>query len=114
MTAAAAAVGATFLDPEPNFKGKAICGDRKSVHAVTTEGKSEADNPGIPPSMEPFHPKISGATLYTDALERASSLRAPGAGRSLVQGRERCHGNRRRWVRATAAPSWSATRWWRP
>ncbi|MGW8886437.1 SGNH/GDSL hydrolase family protein [Streptomyces sp. NPDC055749] len=71
MGAAAAAAGATFVDPEPDFKGKAICGDPESINGIVLSGYSEADNDSPQPSMKSFHPKISGARLYANALERA-------------------------------------------
>ncbi|MEU8653658.1 SGNH/GDSL hydrolase family protein [Streptomyces sp. NPDC048737] len=71
MKAAATSVGATFVDPAPDFQSKAICGDPESIHGIVTDGRSEADNDAPNPSMKPFHPKISGARLYANALERA-------------------------------------------
>ncbi|MFE2974176.1 GDSL-type esterase/lipase family protein [Streptomyces sp. NPDC059258] len=71
MKAAATSVGATFVDPTPDFQGKAICGDPESIHGIVTDGRSEADNDAPSPSMKSFHPKISGARLYANALERA-------------------------------------------
>ncbi|MEU6184262.1 SGNH/GDSL hydrolase family protein, partial [Streptomyces coeruleorubidus] len=70
MKKAADANGATFVDPAPEFQGKAICGDPESIHGVVESGRSEADNDAPQPSMKSFHPKISGARLYADALER--------------------------------------------
>ncbi|QXE35932.1 NocE [Streptomyces sp. GMY02] len=70
MAAAAAAAGAEFVDPGPDFMGKAICGDPESIHGIVSTGRSEADNSPPQPSMKSFHPKISGARLYANALER--------------------------------------------
>ncbi|MEG3631024.1 GDSL-type esterase/lipase family protein [Streptomyces poriticola] len=71
MKAAATSVGATFVDPAPDFQGKAICGDPESIHGIVATGRSKADNDAPNPSMKSFHPKISGARLYANALERA-------------------------------------------
>ncbi|MDC0770301.1 SGNH/GDSL hydrolase family protein [Streptomyces sp. HD] len=67
---------AVFSDPRDEFAGKAICGDPESVHGIVLSGHSKADNrdwdwlPGnVAPSMKSFHPKVSGAGLYADALE---------------------------------------------
>ncbi|WP_327255354.1 golvesin C-terminal-like domain-containing protein [Streptomyces sp. NBC_01244] len=70
MGNAAAAAGATFIDPTTEFAGKAICGDPETINGIVESGKSEYDNGGIQPSMKSFHPKISGARLYADAMER--------------------------------------------
>ncbi|MFD8936862.1 GDSL-type esterase/lipase family protein [Streptomyces sp. NPDC059578] len=70
MRAAAATTGATFVDPEQEFAGKAICGSPESIHGIVISGYAEADNDAPQPSMKSFHPKISGARLYADALER--------------------------------------------
>lgn len=58
---------AVFSDPRDEFAGKAICGDPEDVHGVVMTGHSQADS--SPQSMKSFHPKISGARLYADALE---------------------------------------------
>ncbi|MFJ8712279.1 GDSL-type esterase/lipase family protein [Streptomyces violaceus] len=71
MKAAATSAGATFVDPTSDFKDKAICGDPESIHGIVMDGRSEADNDSPKPSMKSFHPKISGARLYANALERA-------------------------------------------
>ncbi|MEV6260900.1 GDSL-type esterase/lipase family protein [Streptomyces sp. NPDC051784] len=68
MKAAATSVGATFVDPAPDFQGKAICGDPESINGIVLSGGAEADDT---PSMKSFHPKISGARLYANALERS-------------------------------------------
>ncbi|MFP3991467.1 GDSL-type esterase/lipase family protein [Streptomyces sp. E11-3] len=70
MKAAADATGSVFVDPAAEFKGKAICGDPESIHGVVMTGRSDADNDAPQPSMKSFHPKVSGARLYADALER--------------------------------------------
>ncbi|MFF9687093.1 GDSL-type esterase/lipase family protein [Streptomyces sp. NPDC014623] len=71
MKAAATSVGATFVDPASDFLGKAICGDPETINGAVFSGQSEADNDLPAPSMKSFHPKISGARLYANALERA-------------------------------------------
>ncbi|MEV4905784.1 GDSL-type esterase/lipase family protein [Streptomyces albidoflavus] len=70
MREAAKANDAIFVDPAKEFQGKAICGDPETIHGVVTSGRSEADNSAPLPSMKSFHPKVSGARLYADALER--------------------------------------------
>ncbi|MFC7817454.1 MULTISPECIES: golvesin C-terminal-like domain-containing protein [unclassified Streptomyces] len=70
MGNAAAAVGATFVNPAAEFEGKAICGDPESINGIVLSGKAAYDNGGVEPSMKSFHPKVSGARLYADALER--------------------------------------------
>ncbi|MEI5097647.1 GDSL-type esterase/lipase family protein [Streptomyces sp. PmtG] len=70
MAAAAKESGATFVNPAQEFIGKAICGDPESIHGIVVGGRSEADNSLPKPSMKSFHPKIAGARLYADALER--------------------------------------------
>ncbi|MEN3585335.1 GDSL-type esterase/lipase family protein [Streptomyces sp. ZYX-F-203] len=71
MLAAATTAGATFVDPAADFASKAICGDPESIHGIVLFDRSEADSDAPEPSMKSFHPKISGARLYADALERA-------------------------------------------
>ncbi|WP_247693665.1 hypothetical protein [Streptomyces sp. RM99] len=70
MKAAATSVGATFVDHASDFQGKAICGDPESIHGIVSTGRSEADNEAPNSSMKSLHPKISGARLYANALER--------------------------------------------
>ncbi|MFB6666104.1 MULTISPECIES: hypothetical protein [unclassified Streptomyces] len=70
MKKAADANGAVFVDPASDFQGKSICGNPESIHGVVMTGRSEADNDAPLPSMKSFHPKISGARLFADALER--------------------------------------------
>ncbi|MGW0548514.1 hypothetical protein [Streptomyces altiplanensis] len=50
---------------------KAIYGDLESVHDIVSTGRSEADNDMPQPSMKSFHPKVSGARPYANALEHA-------------------------------------------
>ncbi|UKL05858.1 MULTISPECIES: GDSL-type esterase/lipase family protein [unclassified Streptomyces] len=71
MKVAATSTGATFVDPAPDFRSKAICGDPESIHGIVATDRSEGDNAAPEPSMKSFHPKISGARLYANALERA-------------------------------------------
>ncbi|MFI1863935.1 NocE [Streptomyces jumonjinensis] len=71
MGNAAASVGAKYADPGPDFLGKAICGDPESINGIVLTGRAEADEDAPKPSMKSFHPKIAGARLYADALERA-------------------------------------------
>ncbi|MEV0281696.1 SGNH/GDSL hydrolase family protein [Streptomyces sp. NPDC050610] len=63
---------AVFADPRSDFEGKAVCGDPEMVHGIVKTGLSKADNFGLTQvGMASFHPKIGGARLYADALERA-------------------------------------------
>ncbi|WP_239475269.1 hypothetical protein [Streptomyces sp. CS131] len=70
MKKAADANGAVFVDPASDFQGKSIFGNPESIHGVVMTGRSEADNDAPLSSMKSFHPKISGARLFADALER--------------------------------------------
>ncbi|ANW17294.1 GDSL-type esterase/lipase family protein [Streptomyces clavuligerus] len=70
MGNAAAAVGATYVNPAQDFAGKAVCGNPESIHGIVLSGRSEADTDAPLPSMKSFHPKIEGARLYANALDR--------------------------------------------
>ncbi|MDF5751735.1 GDSL-type esterase/lipase family protein [Spongiactinospora sp. TRM90649] len=62
-------INATFVDPFPEFQGKAVCGNPESIHGVIlarTQGESES----FLPSQQSFHPKIAGTILYAAALNR--------------------------------------------
>ncbi|WP_249924299.1 SGNH/GDSL hydrolase family protein [Streptomyces alboniger] len=64
-------VNAVFADPRSDFEGKAVCGDPEMVHGIVKTGLSKADNTGVlEVGMASFHPKIGGARLYANALER--------------------------------------------
>lgn len=67
-----AGVRVWFSDPRTVFAGKGICGDPETIHGIVAD-RTPGDPPG-PTSAQSFHPKISGARLYADALE--STLRA--------------------------------------
>ncbi|MFJ6861511.1 hypothetical protein [Streptomyces werraensis] len=68
---------AWFSNPANDFAGSAICGDPEQIHAIVTK-VTKSDNPvkdfpilrnyGL--SAQSFHPKIGGARLYANALER--------------------------------------------
>ncbi|MEV0446403.1 hypothetical protein [Streptomyces sp. NPDC050600] len=61
-----------FADPRTEFEGKTICGDPETVHGIVKSGLSKADNFDEPAvGMASFHPKIEGARLYANVLERA-------------------------------------------
>jgi hypothetical protein len=70
-------VRAWFSNPASDFAGKAVCGDPENIHAIVTK-LTESDNPvkdwpiirdyGL--SAQSFHPKIGGARLYANSLER--------------------------------------------
>ncbi|MEU7059160.1 SGNH/GDSL hydrolase family protein [Streptomyces sp. NPDC046197] len=61
-----------FTDPRSEFEGKAVCGDPEDVNGIVKTGLSKADNTGVlEVGMASFHPKIDGARLYANVLERA-------------------------------------------
>ncbi|WP_392967810.1 SGNH/GDSL hydrolase family protein [Streptomyces sp. LN245] len=73
----AAGAQAWFSNPKQNFAGKAVCGDPESVHGIvktlvdSDQPKTDypiLENYGL--SAQSFHPKIGGARLYADSLER--------------------------------------------
>ncbi|UQA96708.1 golvesin C-terminal-like domain-containing protein [Streptomyces halobius] len=65
-----------FTNPMSEFAGKGICGDPESIHGLVVK-LTDSDNPAIDwpilniygLSAQSFHPKISGARLYANALE---------------------------------------------
>ncbi|MEU7059796.1 NocE [Streptomyces sp. NPDC046197] len=75
--AKAKGIEVSFSDPKQNFAGKAVCGDPESVHGIV-KTLVDSDEPkwdypivdkfGL--SAQSFHPKIGGARLYADSLER--------------------------------------------
>lgn len=75
--AKAKGVKAWFSNPKQNFAGKAVCGDPETVHGIV-KTLVDSDQPatdypilknyGL--SAQSFHPKIGGARLYADSLER--------------------------------------------
>ncbi|WP_241741006.1 SGNH/GDSL hydrolase family protein [Streptomyces sp. L2] len=68
---------AWYSNPATDFAGKGVCGDPEQVHGIV-KTLTTSDNPlrdwpilrnyGL--SAESFHPKIGGARLYANALER--------------------------------------------
>jgi hypothetical protein len=61
-----------FADPRGEFEGKTVCGDPEDVNGIVKTGLSQADKTGIlEVGMASFHPKIAGARLYANVLERA-------------------------------------------
>ncbi|MGW0886489.1 phosphotransferase [Streptomyces sp. NPDC002671] len=68
---------AWFSNPTNDFAGKAVCGDREQVHGIV-KTLVDSDDPikdwpilrnyGL--SAQSFHPKIGGARLYANSLER--------------------------------------------
>ncbi|MDC0766185.1 SGNH/GDSL hydrolase family protein [Streptomyces sp. HD] len=75
--AKAKGIKAWFSNPKQNFAGKAVCGDPESVHGIVKtlvdSDKPSNDWPilkGYGLSAQSFHPKIGGARLYADSLER--------------------------------------------
>ena len=75
--AKAGGIKAWFSNPKQDFAGKAICGNPEQIHGIVTD-LTESDQPifdwpilndfGL--SAQSFHPKIGGARLYADSLER--------------------------------------------
>ncbi|MFB7075188.1 hypothetical protein [Streptomyces sp. NPDC056290] len=71
-----AGIGARFTDPRDHFLNKGVCGDPETIHGIV-KTLTESDEPktawpiaknyGL--SAQSFHPKISGARLYANALE---------------------------------------------
>ncbi len=68
---------AWFSNPKNDFAGKAVCGDPEQVHGIV-KTLVDSDNPvrdwpvlrsyGL--SAQSFHPKVGGARLYANSLER--------------------------------------------
>ncbi|MFI0729608.1 GDSL-type esterase/lipase family protein [Streptomyces sp. NPDC021225] len=74
--ARAAGVDVTFADPAEEFSGKGVCDDPETIHGVVTD-LTPGDDPlwewgpiKAGTSAQSFHPKIEGARLYADALEK--------------------------------------------
>ncbi|WP_250404373.1 SGNH/GDSL hydrolase family protein, partial [Streptomyces cellostaticus] len=75
--ARAAGIKAWFSNPKSDFAGKGVCGDPEQVHGIV-KTLVKSDNPsndwpwlrnyGL--SAQSFHPKIGGARLYANSLER--------------------------------------------
>ncbi|MGY0056872.1 SGNH/GDSL hydrolase family protein [Streptomyces sp. LZ34] len=62
---------AVFADPRREFDGKTVCGDPEMVNGIVLTGLSQADNTGpLAIGMASFHPKVGGARLYANVLER--------------------------------------------
>ncbi|QPK46206.1 SGNH/GDSL hydrolase family protein [Streptomyces gardneri] len=69
-------IDARFSDPTWAFEGKGVCGNPESIHGMV-KTLTDSDNTikdwpllkayGL--SAQSFHPKISGARLYADAME---------------------------------------------
>ncbi|MFI1202964.1 hypothetical protein ACH4VR_26605 [Streptomyces sp. NPDC020883] len=66
-----------FSNPKNDFEGQAVCGDPEQVHGIV-KTLTASDDPikdwplinkyGL--SAQSFHPKIGGAFLYANSLER--------------------------------------------
>ncbi|WP_240661320.1 MULTISPECIES: GDSL-type esterase/lipase family protein [unclassified Streptomyces] len=71
-----AGIDARFTDPRGVFDGKGVCGDPETIHGIV-KTLTDSDKPAVDwpilnnygLSAQSFHPKISGARLYADALE---------------------------------------------
>ncbi|MGW4436614.1 SGNH/GDSL hydrolase family protein [Streptomyces sp. NPDC004596] len=61
---------AVFADPRADFDGKAACGSPETVNALVENGREKADKESPDVSMQSLHPKIAGARIYADTLER--------------------------------------------
>ncbi|MFF2808804.1 SGNH/GDSL hydrolase family protein [Streptomyces sp. NPDC058000] len=66
-----------FSNPKNDFDGKAVCGNPEQVHGIvktlTTSDDPIVDLPLLNkygPSAQSFHPKIGGASLYANSLQR--------------------------------------------
>ncbi|MEV3854948.1 SGNH/GDSL hydrolase family protein [Streptomyces sp. NPDC050095] len=76
-----AGIKAWFSNPTAEFAGKAVCGDPESVHGLV-KTLVDSDDPvtdypilkdyGL--SAQSFHPKVAGARLYANSLERTMSI----------------------------------------
>ncbi|MEU9946402.1 hypothetical protein [Streptomyces lavendulae] len=68
-----------FSDPKSDFDGKAVCGEPEQIHGIVKD-LVDSDEPkkdlpilhrfGYGLSAQSFHPKIGGARLYANTLER--------------------------------------------
>ncbi|KUM96606.1 hypothetical protein AQI88_11380 [Streptomyces cellostaticus] len=75
--AKASGINVWFSNPKADFAGKGVCGDPEQVHGIV-KTLVKSDDPvkdwplinqyGL--SAQSFHPKIGGARLYANALER--------------------------------------------
>ncbi|CAL9321459.1 hypothetical protein [Streptomyces sp. SudanB66_2053] len=73
-------VSAGFSNPTSDFAGKGVCGDPEQIHGIV-KTLTKSDDPvrdwplirnyGV--SAQSFHPKIGGARLYANSLERTMS-----------------------------------------
>ncbi|MGW4196173.1 SGNH/GDSL hydrolase family protein [Streptomyces sp. NPDC005004] len=70
-------VSAWFSNPADDFAGKGVCGDPEHIHGIvktlTASDKPVKDWPILKDyglSAQSFHPKIGGARLYANSLER--------------------------------------------
>ena len=71
-----AGIDARFTDPRDHFLNKGVCGDPETIHGIV-KTLTDSDNPAVDwpilssygLSAQSFHPKITGARLYADALE---------------------------------------------
>ncbi len=78
--AKAQGVSAGFSNPTSDFVGKGVCGDPEQIHGIV-KTLTKSDDPvrdwpiirnyGL--SAQSFHPKIGGARLYANSLERTMS-----------------------------------------
>ncbi|MFH8724906.1 golvesin C-terminal-like domain-containing protein [Streptomyces termitum] len=74
--AQSAGIDARFTDPRDHFLNRAVCGDPETIHGIVKTLTISDDPlldwrlvPGYGLSAQSFHPKITGARLYADALE---------------------------------------------
>jgi hypothetical protein len=71
----AAGIPVTFADPQQAFDGKGICGDPERIHGIV-RGLTPSDKPDQKWSAQSFHPKVEGATIYSQVA--SESLRQMG------------------------------------
>ncbi|MER7181148.1 SGNH/GDSL hydrolase family protein [Streptomyces hyaluromycini] len=68
---------AWFSNPANSFAGKGVCGNPEQVHGIV-KTLTTSDNPALDWSLlnkyglsaQSFHPKVGGARLYANSLER--------------------------------------------
>ncbi|WP_433792871.1 GDSL-type esterase/lipase family protein [Actinoplanes sp. CA-252034] len=70
-----AGIPVTFANPEQAFDGKGICGEPERIHGIV-RGLTASDTPGALMSAQSFHPKLEGATIYSQVA--SASLRQMG------------------------------------
>ncbi|MEU3228187.1 SGNH/GDSL hydrolase family protein [Streptomyces sp. NPDC006976] len=75
-----AGIDARFTDPRDHFLNKGVCGSPETIHGIV-KTLTDSDDPAVDwpflrsygLSAQSFHPKITGARLYANALEGSLS-----------------------------------------